>query len=561
VALGLLVFLLTQYAGALVVPFINDDYVFLDKTRALGFLDLWRFRDLAFQWYRPWSRELHYWTLQHLFGARELPFHLASFALWLALLTSFWALARRIEGATAAAIATAAMAALAAWGVPLLWVAGVQELWMLLFSVLTLHAWLAGRRALATVTLAAALLSKETAAVLAPLALAADVLIEGRKPIEALRRGWPLVLVTAVWALVHPVLGGRLWHPLAAPLEPQAVPLGPLVLWPALRVALNADARLYPEHGWGPALVTGAIGALALAGMVAAAAFARAPVRVAAPSSKPRELRAPILFGATWMLIGWIPLLMPSLGWHAYYALLGCFGAWLLLGTLLARRPALAVVVVAALALLRPARAETPSLDWGSEWYQRRAAEFIRAMRAQLLAVHPRIDPHARLFFVRVPSNVGFLAGDAPALRVWYREPTLTGGFYSAYRPRAPGEPAGPDLFFRFDSTTGWVEVVPGPEDVARAAATNPRWEKDHVMLATTFAKAEDWGRAATEYAKLADARPASVDYSHDAAVAYESAGDSLAAAGWYAHAASLPDADPETRRAAQRLAHLRAPP
>jgi len=264
-------------------------------------------------------------------------------------------------------------------------------------------------------------------------------------------------------------------------------------------------------------------------------------------------------FGVTWMLVGWAPLLMPSLGWHAYYALLGCLGAWLVLGTWLARRPAPALALVVALALIRPVRAETPSLDWGSEWYQRRAAEFVRAMRADLMRQHPRLPSHSRLYFVRVPSNVGFLAGNAPALRVWYGDPTLQGGFYKAYRPRGPEEPRGPDLFFRFDSTGTWVEVMPGAEDVARARAGDPRWEKDHVTLATTFAGAGDWPRAAGEYAKLAAAAPDSADYVHDAAVSFESAGDSLAAAEWWARAASRPGADAETIAAARRLAHLRA--
>jgi hypothetical protein len=553
IAGALILFLATQYGSALSVPFINDDYVFLDKTRAASFLDLWRFRDLAFHWYRPWSRELHYWTLQRLFGAHELPFHLASMALWLAVLLVFHALVRRIAGVRAAAIAVAGVAALAAWGVPLLWIAGVQELWMLLFAVLTVRPWLAGRRGPATLTLALALLSKETSAVLAPLAIAADVLVAGRRPVEALRRAWPLMLVTGLWALVHPVLGGRLWHPLTDPLEPSAVARGPLVLGPALRVALNADSLLQPERGWAAALVPGTIGALILAGIVAAAWAAPDP-----PRSRPQPTTW--LFGVVWMLIGWAPLLMPSLGWHVYYALLGCLGAWLALGTSLARRPVPALALVAALALLRPARADTPSLDWGSEWYQRRAAEFVRVMRSDLLTTHPRLPSHARLYFVRVPSNVGFLAGNAPALRVWYADSTLQGGFYRAYRPRGPEQPPGPDLFFRFDSTGAWVEVTPGAEDVARAQAANPRWERDHVTLATTFAGAGDWPRAAAEYAKLAAAVPGSPDYLHDAAVSFESAGDSLAAAEWWARAASRPGADAETIAAARRLAHLRAP-
>ncbi len=551
IAGGLLAFFFTQYASAFSIPFINDDYSFLDKTRAVGFLDLWRFENLTFQWYRPWSRELHYWTLQRLFGVHEVAFHLASLALWLAVLTSFWALARRLAGTSAATMAVGGMAALAAWGVPLLWVASVQELWMLLFALLTLHAWVAGRRRLATAMLVGALLSKETAAVVAPLAIACSVTIQGRKPGQALRHALPLIVVTALWAIVHPVLGGRFWHPLPAPLEPGAGSPWPVSLLRTALVSVNLDALPRPERGWGPAIVPGALGALVLGLMVAVGARRN-------EASSANSLRTLLAFGILWALLGWSPLLMPSLGWHAYYALLGCFGVWLALAPLLARRPAVAVALVAALALLRPARADTPSLDWGSEWYQRRAAEFIVAMRGQLLEAHPRLPSHARLYFVRVPSNVGFLAGDGPALRVWYRDPTLRAGFYSSYRPRDPAAPAGPDLFFRFDNTGGWVEVMPGDEDVARARHANPRWEMDHVTLAATLARAGDWSLAAAEYVKLAEVVPGRFEYASDAGVCLESLGDSSAAARWYARAAGLPGADAEARRNAERFAHLR---
>ena len=562
VALGLAAFLATQYAGALAVPFINDDYIFLDKTRTAGFLQLWTFEGLAFHWYRPWSRELHYWTLQRLFGARELPFHLASFVLWLAVLMSFWALARRLGGGKVAAVAVAGMAALAAWGVPLLWVAGVQELWMLLFALLTLHAWLAGRRGFATALLLAALLSKETAVMTGPIAVVCSWMVLARRPAAALREAWPLAAVTALWALVHPVLGGRLWRPFSDPIEPGAGSPGLGTLARAALVPFNLDLLPAPERGWGPALVPGLIGALALGAIALSGRAAPEPPAGLAPG---RRLPA---FGIAWALLGWTPLLLPSLGWHAYYALLGAFGAWFGLAALLepgargARLAWVAPVVVMALALLRPARADTPTLDWGSEWYQRRSAEFIRVMRAQLLDAHPRLPPHARLYFVRVPSNVGFLSGDGPALRVWYRDPTVRGAFYSAYRPRESGSPEGPDLFFRFDSTGGWVEVVRGDEDVARARRANPRWEKDHVTLAATLAGAGDWARAAGEYAKLADAEPERVEYAYNAGVSCEALGDSAAAAAWYARAARLPGADDEVRRDAARLAHIttRAP-
>jgi hypothetical protein len=161
-------FLATQYGYAWRVPFMNDDYVFLDLTRGASFLQLWLPRPAVWLWYRPWSRELHYWTLQRLFGTSVAPYHFASFALWLALMGLYWALARRLTGVRAAAISTAGVAALAAWGLPLVWIAGVQDLWMMTLALGALLAFLHARVALATALFALALLSKETA-VLVPL--------------------------------------------------------------------------------------------------------------------------------------------------------------------------------------------------------------------------------------------------------------------------------------------------------------------------------------------------------------------------------------------------------
>jgi hypothetical protein len=322
----------------------------------------------------------------------------------------------------------------------------------------------------------------------------------------------------------------------------------------AALVAINLDRVPSPEAGWGPALSIGVIGALILGGIALAGCAA------ASEHAPPRARLAE--FGVWWALVGWLPLLMPSLGWHAYYALLGVAGVWLALGTLIARSTPASVALVVALALIRPARADTPSLDWGSEWYQRRAASFIAAMRADMLRQHPHPAPHTRFFFVRVPSNVGFLAGDGPAVRIWYRDSTLRAGYYSSYQPRPADRATAPDLFFRFDSTGRWVEVMPGPEDVARGRERNPRWEKDHATLAGALAVGGDWTLAAHEYVKLAGAFPDRGGYAHDAAVSFEALGDSAAAARWYATAAALPGADDETRRSAQRLArHLRAPP
>src|SRR5260221_2139929 len=121
---GALAFAALAYVPILRAPFIGDDYIFLDQTRAAGFGDLWSFRDTNFGWYRPWSREVHFFVLQHLFGAHEVAFRLASVALWLAALGLFFLLVRRIAGARTAIASTLGATSLALWGAPLCWISG-----------------------------------------------------------------------------------------------------------------------------------------------------------------------------------------------------------------------------------------------------------------------------------------------------------------------------------------------------------------------------------------------------------------------------------------------------
>ena len=553
---GLLGFTALQYGYALRTPFINDDYVFLDKTRNASLATVWAPRDLLFHYYRPWSRELHYAVLQRVFGPRELPFHVAGIALWVAVMGLYFGLARRLAGVAVATIATVTTATLAAWVVPITWVAGAQDLWMLLFALIVFHLVARGRTWWAAAALALALLSKETAAILPAIAAAYHHRIGRRGVRDSLRLTAPLWGIVVVWAALHPLLGGRLLSPIADEPQPGLHPPIAALLARSAQALVNLYPWPRPELGWPDVLRIGVPAAALLVALVFLGTRSRRrPAKASAGTATASRVAD---FGLVWALIALLPLLMPSIAWRAHYVLLAALGAWLAFATLLASRPGLACAIVAALALLRPAVGATPSGDWSSEWYRRRAAAFVEHIRADLLRRQPAPPRHTRLYFVRAPSDVGFLAGDGPALRVWYRDPTLRAGYYSSYRPRNPAVPAGPDLFFRFDSTSGWVEVRPGAEDVAGAGRENPRWEQDHVTLARALADGGDWRRAAAEFAKLAEAVPSRCEYASDAGACLESLGDSSAAAEWYARAARLPGADAEARANAERLAHLR---
>jgi hypothetical protein len=550
-------FLFVSYWQALSLVFISDDYAILDKTQHASFTQLWAPDRLLFNWYRPVSRELHYWALQRAFGVHELPFHLASFALWLAGMTLFFTFARRLAGARAAALATAAVAALASWAGPLFWVAGVQELWFFLFALLFLHAFARRRGAASALLLALALLSKEPAGVLAPLAFLWALRVDRERPGRALARVAPLLAITAAWAVLHPRLIGRLWGPYTQSIETETRPPLPVIALKAVLALVSLDEMPAPESGLRQALLRGLPGAIALAGIVALGLWAD---RQARPRGARRVAEDPgrttssgiITFAIGWGILGSIAVLMPSINWHAYYGLFGAFGVWLAIMYGLRHRPAFAVAIIAVLTVLRPLRADTPSWDWASEAYQRRAGYFLRTLRDDLLRKHPDVPAHSRFYFAEVPRNIGWVAGDGPALRVWYRDSTLTGGYYSYYRPRRPDQAPGPDYFLRFDSSGTWVEVAKGEENVRTARARNRGWEQDHRELALLLGGAGDWNGAAEELVKLADESPENFEYPLNAAVCYEKLGDSLVAARLYARAAALPGASPEAKAAAE---------
>jgi hypothetical protein len=438
----------------------------------------------------------------------------------------------------------------------LLWSAGAQDLWMLLLSLLALLAWRADRLGWATLAYALALASKETAAPLLLLFLVYDRWVTRRPWPQLLMRMLPALAVALAWACAHPLLLGRLWAaaPVRVPPSPAAV-----APWTALvrsvLAAFSLDLWPAPEGGWKAVAWDGLRGALLLVAFVGLLARPDGRRSDVLGGGRAARFRGTLPFALAWWACGALPLLLPGLGWHAYYATFAALGIWLAVGRVFSREAGVAMVLLGLLGWLGAARAATPSLDWGEAAYQRRAGSFVSQIRARLLGAYPKLEPHARLWFVRLPNNVGFLAGDGPAVRVWYRDRTLQAGYYSAYRPRAASEPAGPDHFFRIDDAGQFLEVMRGdtaaavvsvvPADQA-ARERDPRWQTDQLSLASALAAGKDWRAAAAEYRRLAIAFPDSSGYAFDAATAFMQAGDSAAAYQWLAEAARRPGAPPE---------------
>jgi hypothetical protein len=559
--------LLVQHARALVAPFFSDDYILLDKIQDASLRSLVAPGTLAYHWYRPWSRELHYAALYHLFGARTLPFHIACFALYLAAMGLFFVLARRVAGAGAAAVATAGVAAMASWGVIGEWGSGAQELWMLVWALVTLLVLARARSLLAMIPFALALLSKETAAVVPGIGFAYAMLFDGASARAAFRRIAPLAAMTVVWAAFHPALGGRWWWAASLP-NPPEVHTNPLVnLVRTVLTIVNLDALPSPVSGFSRAILSTLPGAVILTALAGWGAWATMRRARSAPAASPDAAAAHttaadagpytpgVVFGTTWAVAAWLPLLFPSLLWQSYYTLFGAMGAWLALAAALASRPLAGVALVSLVALLSGPRAETPVAEWGNELVMRAGRTFMGETEHWLEARHKHLPHHSRLYFAGVPTGTVFVLGpgDTPALRIWYDDRTLSGSYWSQFKVRAPQARKGPDFFFRHDSLAGWNEVSAGAENADSARATNPSWTTDHENLAYVLIEGGDVATAALEYEKLARAYPARAEYPYLRSLCAESLGDSAGVRQWLGRAVSLPDADDEMREKARR--------
>ncbi len=151
------------YAPLVTLPFLSDDYVFLDRYRQFG--------DVAKvgQFFRPFFAAV-FWFVSTTFSGSPVPFHLTSLALHLASACLIYTLAARVFLSSGPAIACFVVFLLNPLQLEaVLWISGLQEL-LWAFGVLAALVVYTGAQHLSPIRivatmalLAMALLSKETA--------------------------------------------------------------------------------------------------------------------------------------------------------------------------------------------------------------------------------------------------------------------------------------------------------------------------------------------------------------------------------------------------------------
>lgn len=461
VGLAALAALLWASRGAPMGVPAADDYDYLHALRFDQPLD--PLGPMGSLWYwRPLSRQLYFALLDGAFFTH--PALVA--ALHLTLLAAFFVLAYRTARRAFEPWGAAAIAAFPLLAEPtralLSWPTGAQPLLAMTLIALALHEATAKRAWTASLALLAALLCHEQALLALPVVPLA-FLAATRERAQLTRM---LALTFTVAALYA---AGRLVsfdHGAGLPDRgtlAEAVRAAPALVRNSVLAQLGLATLERAPARW-----IGIVQAL-LIGTALGLAFKR-DVRV-----RLRGRARALGLGALWFVLGILPLAFAAELWTPRHTSLPSLGLGLLLGGVLAcATPALALAwtVVRLVALLLapsaptsvPANltAQTTPLSFLHLARLQRTADSAR--RALALA-HPTQPAGTTVRFWSLPRETQIAFAGSKAVQVWYRDSTITWGFWDRYEP---GKDRSRDPILGFNLNVTDPAVVMRPEAVAR---------------------------------------------------------------------------------------------
>jgi tetratricopeptide (TPR) repeat protein len=472
-------------------PFLSDDFIFLSTSRSIA--QLFSSFDQFPNYFRPIGRELYFFLGYKVAGTHPLPFHLANFAILLAIVALLVSLGTRLGGPRAGFLAGAAYTLLYPHRVLMAWVSCSQDQLATLLALVAAHAMLSGRRWRAAGWHLAALLCKESVAAyplvhtLWRIAGAPAGTSWPRRLRTAGRDSLPLWVSTLVWATL--VITVRLLRHAWA--KSQSTPVADVSvsaasLWEGMRSALLSyvaldqpwallrKALMDPQQPW-LALVT-SIGCVVLA-----VALSR---RLAAPQpSGESRPDAMLSLGTLWAVVGALPVALAGHHFSAYYISFSGIGFACVAGRLLATaRPIVVASSLAAMASLGLAanRVDVFNLTRkdpvaGASYITIARLNdervFLDSLQTALLRIHP--ERGAVVYLSYAPHYMTFATADNRAPRVWLNDPTFDLELIGHYHPETESRPHG---FLRFDGTGRGFMHVPNDvmdADLASEAAMN----------------------------------------------------------------------------------------
>ena len=454
--------------------FFADDYLFLDQVRGASPISVFMLPDPLRNYWRPVGRQAYFWFIARL-GESPLVAHVLNLAIFLALVALVFALARRLAGTRAGAIAAGIVAVHEAADVPVLWSSGSQDLLAVLGALAALWLLVRGRALWAAVALLAGLLSKETICV-TPLIALPMVRRPGERWRAAFERAAPLFVVSALWLPLWllKMKGGT--HS-SLHFDASSLPAA-LVHLPQVFLGAQWDVDSNPPVG----LVLPPIVAIVLVVMAILVA-GRATAGDAEGSSPSHAAR----IGLTWAILGALPVTLVVHTWSSYYYLFAVCGLALATGAWLARsRPVVAMIVVALLAWGSESARRLESFatapgNWGtqshlSRFYFDRSMRWVSRYLQDMRAAVPSAPAHSTLYFAGIPAFASWQSGDGALVRWAYRDSTLRSYYFADFDLATARR--GDVLVFtaRNDSLTFESDPVKGLQLIASGQALSERF-------------------------------------------------------------------------------------
>src|SRR5262249_26470414 len=156
--------------------------------------------------------------------------------------------------------------------------------------------------------------------------------------------------LSVIWLAVHPTLQERLSSHHVT-LETVHRPSAAVIVAKTLLSTVSLDAMPHPQE-----VSVGNILRVLASAVIIGAGAALLVHSGGEPTSRSEGTsngagRRLATFAITWAVLGWFPVLLPSIQWHAYYGCLGALGAWFGLGLWLQKRTRIAIALIAGLAV------------------------------------------------------------------------------------------------------------------------------------------------------------------------------------------------------------------
>jgi hypothetical protein len=407
-------------------PFLWDDFDFLGRVRNLRLTDL--LPDPSIVFYRPISREIYFWVVDHVLFASPLAAHILNAGIICAIIALLMSFVRTLSGERPALLSGILLACSASLPLVIGWASAGQDLLSALFIVVSLQLQLRRRVILAALALAAAMLSKETGIAGVPAVALLAVVRTDRSRREITRTLLVSAIVVLAWVAVQPwtrsvLLGADPASPSMHRYLIRDVPILPALVQGVLITAnfpWIVQPPTWPSHLLFPTLIVSALIYLLLT-----------PSSPIVPSlSSKSNSRTVIVVGLAMFAVSIAITSVALGGWSPHYVCIPAIGLSMMAGPVLARASRIGVILATVVYLWLGIGLRGNPIDpiVPTEPNFGETARAMRKVERGFKALRPTLPAGSNVYVsVQAQQSGGIyrhLYRFQP-LRVWYREENL----------------------------------------------------------------------------------------------------------------------------------------